>query len=122
MDMHIHLSYCTPCGFEVLAANYLKITDHHLFTEIKELIGEVEVTPAEVAEELMRRESTDKALEGLVEFLQRKKETKCKQGDINVEQRIEDSKEDQGLDVKASVKNGIKKNMKKTARKRKGRQ
>lgn len=122
MDMHIHMSYCTPCGFETLASNYLQIKDHHLFTKIKELIEEVEVTPAEVAEELMRRESTDKALEGLVEFLQRKKEEmNCKKDD-NVEQRKEaNNKEEQGLDVKEGVKNGGKKKKRKTERRRKGR-
>lgn len=51
-DMHIHMSYCTPCGFEILASNYLRMKNHHLFSKIKEMIKEVEVTP----EEVMRRE------------------------------------------------------------------
>ncbi|KAE8710251.1 putative inactive leucine-rich repeat receptor-like protein kinase [Hibiscus syriacus] len=73
MDMHIHMSYCTPGGFRVLASNYLRITHHNLFYEIDELMVEVDVTPAEVAEELMKNEDTDIALEGLIKSLQDKK-------------------------------------------------
>ncbi|KAL7236840.1 hypothetical protein ACSBR1_020020 [Camellia fascicularis] len=28
MDVHIHMSYCSPCGFKTLAANYLGLNDH----------------------------------------------------------------------------------------------
>ncbi|OMO60451.1 hypothetical protein CCACVL1_24142 [Corchorus capsularis] len=73
MDMHIHMSYCTPSGFRVLASNYLDITSHDLFHEIDQLLMEVEATPAEIAEELMRSEDADIALEGLIKFLQNKK-------------------------------------------------
>ncbi|KAL0344279.1 UNVERIFIED_CONTAM: AAA-ATPase [Sesamum angustifolium] len=77
MDMHIHMRYCTPVGFDVLALNYLGIHDHHrLFPEIKQLIEEVEITPAEVAEYLMRNEDVDLALEGLIDLLKQKKEEK----------------------------------------------
>ncbi|KAL0349541.1 UNVERIFIED_CONTAM: AAA-ATPase [Sesamum radiatum] len=77
MDMHIHMGYCTPAGFDVLALNYLGINDHHrLFPEIKQLIGEVEITPAEVAEHLMRNEDVDLALEGVIDLLKQKKEEK----------------------------------------------
>ncbi|KAJ4749480.1 P-loop containing nucleoside triphosphate hydrolases superfamily protein [Rhynchospora pubera] len=74
MDMHIHMGYCGPCGFRVLARNYHSINDHELFSEIEELLNEVEVTPAEVAEMLMKNEDGDAALKGLVEFLKGKKE------------------------------------------------
>ena len=73
MDMHIHMSYCTPCGFKTLASNYLGIREHRLFPEIEELIVEVEVTPAAIAEELMKSEEADIALGRLVEFLTRVK-------------------------------------------------
>ncbi|KAJ9709788.1 hypothetical protein PVL29_001312 [Vitis rotundifolia] len=73
MDMHIHMSYCTPCGFKTLASNYLGIRDHRLFPEIEKLIVEVEVTPAAIAEELMKSEEADFALGRLVEFLTRVK-------------------------------------------------
>ncbi|GAY32959.1 hypothetical protein CUMW_274370 [Citrus unshiu] len=50
MDVHIHMSYCTLCGFKILASNYLGITEHPLFSEVEELIEQTKVTPAEVAE------------------------------------------------------------------------
>ncbi|XP_008777540.1 protein HYPER-SENSITIVITY-RELATED 4-like [Phoenix dactylifera] len=73
MDMHIHMGYCGAHAFRVLASNYHAIDDHPLFPEIEGLVREVEVTPAAVAEELMRSDDTDAALHGLVQFLQRKK-------------------------------------------------
>ncbi|GKF96861.1 AAA-ATPase-like protein, partial [Tanacetum coccineum] len=47
MDVHINMSYCTPCGFRLLASNYLGTTQHDLFGEIEDLIRKVEITPAE---------------------------------------------------------------------------
>lgn len=72
--MHIHMGYCSPCGFRVLVRNYHSIDDHTLFPEIEELLKEVEVTPAEVAEVLMKSDITETALEQLIEFLKGKKE------------------------------------------------
>lgn len=77
MDMHIHMSYCTSEGFKTLAFNYLgveDVEDHSHFSKIESLIDEVQVTPAEIAEELMRSEDADLALEGVVNFLKRKRE------------------------------------------------
>ena len=73
MDVHIHMSYCNPCGFKTLASNYLDVSNHKLFPEIEKLLMEVEVTPAEIAEEFMKSDDADVALEGLVEFLRRVK-------------------------------------------------
>lgn len=75
MDMHINMSYCTTDGFRTLASNYLGIqgNDHNLGGEIEGLIESTEVTPAEVAEELMKSDNADVALEGLFNFLKRKK-------------------------------------------------
>ncbi|KAK2990418.1 hypothetical protein RJ640_011166 [Escallonia rubra] len=70
MDLHIHMSYCTPCGFKLLAANYLGgIKKHELFEEIEELIRTTEVTPAEVAEQLLKGDEPDATLRGLIDFL-----------------------------------------------------
>ncbi|KAH7857316.1 hypothetical protein Vadar_011217 [Vaccinium darrowii] len=75
MDVEIHMSYCTGQGFRILASNYLNIHgDHKLFGEIEDLIAKVEVTPAEVSEQLLRSEDADIALEGVVNFLKRKME------------------------------------------------
>ncbi|GLT82758.1 hypothetical protein SLE2022_011060 [Rubroshorea leprosula] len=78
MDVHINLSYCTVDAFRILASNYLDISnrDHPLFGEIESLIQSTEVTPAEVAEELMRSEDADLALQGLVNFIKHKR-SKC---------------------------------------------
>lgn len=97
MDMHIHMSYCTPSGFKFLASNYLRIESHCLFTEIEGLIKEVEATPAEVAEELMKSEDPDIALAGLVAFLQQKKQMKCSEkSKSEVEKVNEQSKQSPG--------------------------
>lgn len=74
MDMHIHMSYCTPHGFTLLASNYLGISgEHSRYGEIESLIETTEVTPAQVAGELMKSEDADVALEELVNLLKRKK-------------------------------------------------
>lgn len=74
MDMHIHMGYCTPEGFDVLAFNYLGIHDHPtFFPVIKDMIRELEISPAEIAEHLMRNEDVDLALQGVVELLEEKK-------------------------------------------------
>jgi chaperone BCS1 len=78
MDVHIHLSYCTASGFRTLASNYLGIHEsnpHHLCGEIEGLIKSVEVTPAAVAEELMKSDDADVVLEGLLNLLKEKKAT-----------------------------------------------
>ncbi|KAK1410433.1 hypothetical protein QVD17_36970 [Tagetes erecta] len=68
MDVHINMSYCTPSGFRLLASNYLGITQHDVFKETEDLIREVKVTPAEVAEQLLKKDDPDSALSGLVAF------------------------------------------------------
>ncbi|CAB4318078.1 unnamed protein product [Prunus armeniaca] len=76
MDLHIHLSYCTTSGFRILASNYLGIRDDNrprLCGEVEGLIKSTEVTPAEVAEELMKSDDADVALQGLVNFIIKKK-------------------------------------------------
>ncbi|KZV53368.1 hypothetical protein F511_06510 [Dorcoceras hygrometricum] len=75
MDVHIHMSYCTPRGFQMLAANYLGDVDHPLLSGAEGLIGETKVTPAEVAEQLLKSDDPDCALQGLIEFLEHKKES-----------------------------------------------
>nr|GEW25654.1 AAA-ATPase At3g50940-like [Tanacetum cinerariifolium] len=68
MDVHIHMSYCTLCGFKLLASNYLNITQHNLFEEIENLISQVAITPAEVAEQLLKDDDPNIALSCLIEF------------------------------------------------------
>lgn len=75
MDMHIHMSYLSINGLKILASNYLgiNIESHSRYKEIKQLIRNSEVTPAEVAEELMKSSDIGLCIEGLVEFLKGKK-------------------------------------------------
>lgn len=95
MDMHIHMSYCTPCAFKTLAANYLKIRSHPRFNEINNLLEEILVTPAEVGEQLLRNEDADGALADLTDFLHQKKredeEIKAK--------RLQEEQDEQERDV-----------------------
>ncbi|PIA55745.1 hypothetical protein AQUCO_00700218v1, partial [Aquilegia coerulea] len=88
MDMHIHLSYCTIDGFNMLASNYLGIhknNHNELYSEIEDSIEKSQVTPAEVAEELMKSEDSDFALGGLLKLLKRKK--------MEEDQQIKDKEE-----------------------------
>ncbi|KAJ7944240.1 AAA-ATPase [Quillaja saponaria] len=84
MDMHIHLSFCKAHAFRFLASNYLDIHGHHpLFEEIESLLEEIEVSPATVAEELMRSEDPDVALGGLYNLLKR---NKMESGDMEIKE------------------------------------
>ncbi|GAB4847468.1 hypothetical protein Ancab_026525 [Ancistrocladus abbreviatus] len=74
MDMHIHMSYLTTPAFRILASNYLGVTCYHrLFGEIERVIETTTITPAAVAEELMRSEDADVALQGVCNLIKRKK-------------------------------------------------
>ncbi|KAI0491713.1 hypothetical protein KFK09_025973 [Dendrobium nobile] len=73
MDMHIHMSYCSPSSFMTLLSNYLNVDNHTLKPEVERLLREVEATPAEVAEELMKSDDSDDAMRCLIKFLEGKK-------------------------------------------------
>ncbi|KAG7548610.1 AAA-type ATPase N-terminal domain [Arabidopsis suecica] len=76
MDMHIELSYCTYEAFKILAKNYLDLDGddaHPLFSEIKALLEETMISPADVAENLMARNQiidVDKSLNLLISVLE----------------------------------------------------
>lgn len=73
MDMHIHMSYCTPSALRTLSSNYLGITEHPLLVEIEQLMQEAKVTPAEVGEQMMKSEDLEDTLKRLMSFLVDKK-------------------------------------------------
>lgn len=77
MDVHIELSYCRYDAFKVLARSYLKLESHSLFEPIEKLLEETDVTPADVAENLMPRSlktvSAEACLRNLVAFLEKAK-------------------------------------------------
>ncbi|GMH05170.1 hypothetical protein Nepgr_007010 [Nepenthes gracilis] len=72
MDKHIELSYCSYEAFKILAKKYLSLDSHHLFSIIEELLSQVKITPADVAEHLMPKEPSGDAtlcLSNLIEAL-----------------------------------------------------
>ncbi|KAL1531783.1 AAA-ATPase-like protein [Salvia divinorum] len=82
MDKHIELSYCKYEGFKVLAKNYLELEVHPLFQSIEELIQEIEISPADVAENLMPKSAKDgpeQSLRNLICILEETKNSKCRE-------------------------------------------
>ncbi|MCL7028861.1 hypothetical protein MKW94_002071 [Papaver nudicaule] len=104
MDKHIEMSYCCFEGFKVLAKNYLRLDSHELFETIRSLIGEVQMTPADVAEHLMPKtvdRNPEKCLEDLIRALENKKEeTGKKQEAKEDEQKKEEAKEEEIAEAK----------------------
>ena len=83
MDVHVHMSCYTIDGLKLLATNYLKIEgDHHLYRQIEGLLKNVEVTPAEIAEELLKSGGTNVVLHGVVKFLEQKEREKAKAAEL----------------------------------------
>ncbi|KAK4281041.1 hypothetical protein QN277_012581 [Acacia crassicarpa] len=81
MDKHIELSYCSFEAFKVLAKNYLRIESHHLFPRIGELLRDVKITPADVAEHLMPKSASgdyEVQLKDLIEALETKREEEAR--------------------------------------------
>ncbi|KAI3863012.1 hypothetical protein MKX03_023567 [Papaver bracteatum] len=73
MDKHILLSYCSMESFKILAKNYLKIQEHELMKQVEELLGLVEITPADIAECLMSYdEDPDMGMRNVVEQLKKR--------------------------------------------------
>ncbi|XP_024982065.1 AAA-ATPase At3g50940-like [Cynara cardunculus var. scolymus] len=117
MDLHIHMSYCTPCGFRLLASNYLGITQHDLFNQIEDLMSEVNVTPAEVAEQLLKDDDPSVVLDGLIKFIdvkrkmneeakakrKEKKEAKRKMNEEAEAKRNEKEKEEAEAEAEAET-------------------
>ncbi|KAH7528526.1 hypothetical protein FEM48_Zijuj05G0081500 [Ziziphus jujuba var. spinosa] len=77
MDKSIELSYCSFEGFKVLAKNHLKIENHQMFDKIEKLMVETQITPADVAEDLMPKSLQDgpeKCLSNLIKAMEEAKE------------------------------------------------
>ncbi|KAL4566376.1 hypothetical protein LXL04_030491 [Taraxacum kok-saghyz] len=78
MDVQVEMSYCSYGGFKVLASTYLQVKEEEradLFGEIEGLLNKVEVTPAEIAGELMKkREDVEMVIMNLIRWLQKKEE------------------------------------------------
>ncbi|KAH1080718.1 hypothetical protein J1N35_020479 [Gossypium stocksii] len=88
MDKHIELSYCGFEAFKVLAKNYQKLDSHKLFGRIQDLLREVRITPADVAEHLMPKTASrdlQTCLESLIQALESAKQAQ----DSNKEESID---------------------------------
>ncbi|XP_020881935.1 AAA-ATPase At3g28610 [Arabidopsis lyrata subsp. lyrata] len=84
MDMHIELSYCTFEAFKILAKNYLDIDSHPLFKTIESLLKDTEIAPADVAENLMKKNreiDAEGSLKDLIQSLKRRKKVQRAQLD-----------------------------------------
>lgn len=114
MDKHIELSYCGLEAFKVLAKNYLDLDSHALFGKIGSLLEEVEMTPADVAEQLMptnRSKNADDYLKRLIRALEESKEAKTMEEEeepVENEMILDDPVEQLMLDAdKPEVENGV---------------
>ncbi|CAL0311483.1 unnamed protein product [Lupinus luteus] len=91
MDVHINMSYCSGHAFKLLASNYLGLhetSENPFYKEVHGLIETTQVTPAEVAEELMKDDDANVALQGLAAFLKRKRVEEIEMKD----ERVDDHK------------------------------
>ncbi|KAF8666523.1 hypothetical protein HU200_053639 [Digitaria exilis] len=69
MDKHIEMSYCGFEAFKFLAERYLGVVSHELFDDVRELLQEVNMTPADVAENLTLKSVDDNATSCLVSLV-----------------------------------------------------
>ncbi|PON61076.1 Spastin [Parasponia andersonii] len=101
MDEHIELSYCRFEAFKVLAKNYLDVESHDLFSKIERLLGETDMTPADVAENLMPKSDTeykDECLQSLVEALEcAKKDAVRKKAEEEAKLKTDQEEEEEKL-------------------------
>lgn len=77
MDKHIEMSYCCYETFKVLAKNYLDLESHELFATISQLLEETNMSPADVAENLMPKsaqENAENCLNTLIKSLENAKQ------------------------------------------------
>ncbi|XP_013596605.1 PREDICTED: ATP-dependent zinc metalloprotease FtsH-like [Brassica oleracea var. oleracea] len=77
MDNHIEMGYCRFEAFKVLAKNYLEVETHELYGEIERLVEEIDMSPADVAENLMPKsdeEDAEVCLMRLVKSLEEERE------------------------------------------------
>ncbi|KAK2647586.1 hypothetical protein Ddye_015075 [Dipteronia dyeriana] len=97
MDKHIEMSYCCFEAFKVLAKNYLDINSHDLYAKIECLLGETNMTPADVAENLMPKsdeEGVETCLNSLIEALEEAKEEARKKAEEEVRLKAEKEEKD----------------------------
>ncbi|XP_059642823.1 AAA-ATPase At3g28580-like [Cornus florida] len=103
MDKHIELSYCSFEAFKMLAKNYLNVESHDLFVQIHVLLEKINMTPADVAENLMPKTIPGDAttcLEILIRALHKAKE----EARLKAEEESEKKKSSSAKEVKEGEK------------------
>ncbi|TXG59032.1 hypothetical protein EZV62_016861 [Acer yangbiense] len=107
MDKHIEMSYCCFEAFKVLANNYLDINSHDLYAKIESLLGETNMTPADVAENLMPKsdeEGVETCLNSLIEALEEAKEEARKKAEEEARLKAEKEEKDKEESAQEAVK------------------
>ncbi|KAL1812481.1 hypothetical protein ACET3Z_022546 [Daucus carota] len=104
MDKHVEMSYCSFEGFKVLAKNYLEVEDHPAFDSIQQLMTEALVTPADVAENLMHKTTTENAdvcLSNLIRALNEAKD--LKKNELEKLEAMSSDKQKEPVEVEAML-------------------
>lgn len=114
MDKHIEMSYCSYEAFKVLARNYLDVESHdELFPVIEKLLGEINMTPADVAENLMPKSITEdyeSCLKNLIQSLEvemKKLEEEAEKGKQELSEEKEKVKGNEKSAEKEVKENGV---------------
>ncbi|PKI46402.1 hypothetical protein CRG98_033206 [Punica granatum] len=111
MDKHIEMSYCCFEAFKVLANNYLDVESHPLFGTIEAMLKETNMTPADVAENLMPKssmETPDTCLRSLIEALEEVKEEAARKKAEEEEEAKNKAEEEEEAKKKAEAKDAAK--------------
>ncbi|KAG6392821.1 hypothetical protein SASPL_147048 [Salvia splendens] len=87
MDEHIELSYCGFEAFKILAKNYLEVDSHELFAKIRQLLNETEMSPADVADKLMRKSDGEDADGNLMRLIKALEEVQEKNKAAKLEEK-----------------------------------
>ncbi|KAL8047392.1 hypothetical protein ABFS82_08G243200 [Erythranthe guttata] len=107
MDKRVELSYCGYEAFKVLAKNYLEIESHELFGEIRRLLEETNMSPADVAENLMPKlgaENGEVCLIRLIKALEEAKEEARIKAEEEEKEKLAKEKEDEENKLKKQAK------------------
>jgi len=119
MDKHIEMSYCSYQAFKVLARNYLDVESHDdLFPIIEKLLGETNMTPADVAENLMPKSITEEfesCLKNLIQSLEiakKKDEEEARKKVEEEEAQLKAEKEKQELTQGETLEEKVKEKVK----------
>ncbi|KAI3450962.1 hypothetical protein Pfo_007627 [Paulownia fortunei] len=110
MDKHIELSYCGFEAFKVLANNYLDIDSHDLFPAIRRLLEETNMTPADVAENLMPKsfgEDGESCLMRLIKALEEAKEEARVKAEEEEKQKAEKLAKEEEQKKEKEKENGV---------------